>query len=101
MARTAKIERKTNESDISLELNLDGSGKSDITTRVGFLKHMLDQIARHGLIDLTVSADGDLETGSHHTVEDTAIVLGRAIREALGDRRGIVRMADRTVPLSW
>ncbi len=82
-----------------MELNLDGTGKADITTRVGFLKHMLDQIARHGLIDLTVSADGDLETGSHHTVEDTAIVLGRAIREALGDRRGIVRMADRTVPL--
>lgn len=99
MARTAKIDRKTNESDISLELNLDGTGKAEITTRVGFLKHMLDQIARHGLIDLKVSADGDLETGSHHTVEDTAIVLGRAILEALGDRRGIVRMADRTVPL--
>jgi imidazoleglycerol-phosphate dehydratase len=99
MARTAKIERKTNESQISLELNLDGTGKSEIETPVGFLKHMLDQVARHGLIDLKISATGDLETGSHHTVEDTAIVLGRGIREALGDRRGIVRMADRTVPL--
>ena len=99
MARTAKIERKTNESNISLELNIDGAGKAEIDTPVGFLKHMLDQVARHGMMDLTVSANGDLETGSHHTVEDTAIVLGRAIRECLGDRRGIVRMGEKTVPL--
>lgn len=99
MSRTAKVERNTNESQISIELNLDGTGKSDITTPLGFLKHMLDQVARHGLIDLKVSATGDLETGSHHTIEDTGIALGRAIREALGDRTGIIRMADKTVPL--
>jgi imidazoleglycerol-phosphate dehydratase len=97
--RTATIVRKTSESTVSVEVNLDGTGKAEINTPVGFLKHMLNQIARHGLIDLKVEADGDLETGSHHTVEDTAIVLGRAIDEALGERRGIVRMADRTCPL--
>jgi len=97
--RKAVIERNTKESTISIELNLDGDGHVSIDTKIGFLKHMLEQIGRHGLFDLTVSAHGDLETGSHHTVEDTAIVLGRAIREALGDRTGIVRMADRTVPL--
>jgi imidazoleglycerol-phosphate dehydratase len=97
--RTASIKRETRESNISVEIDLDGTGKAEISTPVGFLKHMLEQIARHGLIDLKVSADGDLETGSHHTVEDTAIVLGRAIGEALGERRGIVRMADRSVPL--
>ena len=99
MSRTAKVERNTNESQISIELDLDGTGKAEIETPLGFLKHMLDQVARHGLIDLKVSANGDLETGSHHTIEDTGIALGRAIREALGDRRGIVRMADKTVPL--
>lgn len=99
MSRTAKVERKTNESDISIELDLDGTGQSQVETPLGFLKHMLDQVARHGLIDLKARANGDLETGSHHTIEDTGIALGRAIREALGDRRGIVRMADRTVPL--
>ena len=97
--RTARIERKTNESAITVEINLDGAGTVDIKTEVGFLKHMLEQIGKHGLFDLTVTASGDLETGPHHTVEDTAIVLGRAIREALGERRGIVRMADSTVPL--
>ena len=97
--RTASIKRETRESNISVEIDLDGTGKAEISTPVGFLKHMLEQIARHGLIDLKVSADGDLETGSHHTVEDTAIVLGRAIGEALGERRGIVRMADHSVPL--
>lgn len=97
--RTATIVRETSESKVSVEVNLDGTGKAEINTPVGFLKHMLNQIARHGLIDLKVEADGDLETGSHHTVEDTAIVLGRAIDEALGERRGIVRMADRTCPL--
>ena len=97
--RVATIVRETGESKIALTVNLDGTGKADIDTPVGFLKHMLSQIARHGLIDLKVEADDDLETGSHHTVEDTAIVLGRAIDEALGDRKGIVRMADRTCPL--
>ena len=98
-ARVATVVRETGESKIAVTVNLDGTGKVDIETPVGFLKHMLSQIARHGLIDLKVKADGDLETGSHHTVEDTAIVLGRAIDEALGDRKGIVRMADRTCPL--
>ncbi len=97
--RIATIERETGESKISVTVNLDGTGKTEIDTPVGFLKHMLSQIARHGLIDLKVTANGDLETGTHHTVEDTAIVLGRAIDQALGDRKGIVRMADRTCPL--
>jgi len=97
--RIATIERKTGESKISVTVNLDGTGKTEIDTPLGFLKHMLSQIARHGLIDLKVTANGDLETGTHHTVEDTAIVLGRAIDQALGDRKGIVRMADRTCPL--
>lgn len=97
--RMATIERETGESKISVTVNLDGTGKTEIDTPVGFLKHMLSQIARHGLIDLKVTANGDLETGTHHTVEDTAIVLGRAIDQALGDRKGIVRMADRTCPL--
>ena len=97
--RTATIVRETGESKISVTVNLDGTGKVEVNTPVGFLKHMLHQIARHGLIDLKVEANGDLETGSHHTVEDTAIALGRAIDQALGDRKGIVRMADRTCPL--
>ena len=97
--RVATIVRETGESKISVTVNLDGTGKAEIDTPVGFLKHMLHQIARHGMIDLKVEADGDLETGSHHTVEDTAIVLGRTLDKALGDRKGIVRMADRTCPL--
>lgn len=97
--RVATIVRETGESRIAVTVNLDGTGKAEIDTPIGFLKHMLSQIARHGMIDLKVEANGDLETGSHHTVEDTAIVLGRAIDEALGDRKGIVRMADRTCPL--
>ena len=98
-ARVATNVRETGESKIAVTVNLDGTGQVDVDTPVGFLKHMLNQIARHGLIDLKVEANGDLETGSHHTVEDTAIVLGRAIDQALGDRKGIVRMADRTCPL--
>jgi len=98
-ARVATIVRETGESKIAVTVNLDGTGQVEVDTPVGFLKHMLNQIARHGLIDLKVEANGDLETGSHHTVEDTAIVLGRAIDQALGDRKGIVRMADRTCPL--
>jgi len=98
-ARVATIVRETGESRIAVTVNLDGTGQVEVDTPIGFLKHMLNQIARHGLIDLKVEANGDLETGSHHTVEDTAIVLGRAIDQALGDRKGIVRMADRTCPL--
>ena len=98
-ARVATIVRETGESKIAVTVNLDGTGQVEVDTPVGFLKHMLHQLARHGLIDLKVEADGELETGSHHTVEDTAIVLGRAIDQALGERKGIVRMADRTCPL--
>ena len=97
--RVATIVRETGESKISITINLDGTGQVEVDSPIGFLKHMLSQVARHGLIDLKVEANGDLETGSHHTVEDTAIVLGRAIDQALGDRKGIVRMADRTCPL--
>jgi imidazoleglycerol-phosphate dehydratase len=98
-ARTATVERETGESKVSVTVNLDGTGQADIETPVGFLNHMLSQIARHGLVDLTVHVKGDVETGTHHTAEDTAIVLGRAIDKALGERRGIVRMAHALVPL--
>ena len=97
--RKATVDRSTNESTISVSLNIDGTGQYDIKTDVGFLKHMLEQISKHGLIDITVTAKGDLETGTHHTIEDTAITLGRAISKALGERRGIIRMADQTCPL--
>mgnify|MGYP001230053610 FL=1 len=97
--RKATVDRSTNESTISVSLNIDGTGQYDIKTDVGFLKHMLEQISKHGLIDISVAAKGDLETGTHHTIEDTAITLGRAISKALGDRRGIIRMADQTCPL--
>lgn len=89
--RSAKIERSTNETQISVELNLDGQGQSDCKTGVGFFDHMLDQLARHSLIDLKVRATGDLHIDDHHTVEDTGIALGQALKEALGDKRGIVR----------
>ncbi len=98
-ARTATVERETGESKISITVDLDGTGQADIDTPAGFLNHMLSQIARHGLVDLTVRVKGDTETGTHHTIEDTAIVLGRAIDKALGERRGIVRMASALVPL--
>ena len=98
-ARTATVERETGESKISVTVGLDGTGQADIDTPVGFLNHMLSQIARHGLVDLTVRVKGDTETGTHHTIEDTAIVLGRAIDKALGERRGVVRMASALVPL--
>ena len=97
--RVASLERETKESQISVTLNLDGDGHSDIQTPIGMLSHMLDQIARHGAFDLTVRASGDIETGSHHVVEDTAIVLGRCLDRALGERVGIVRMASAVVPL--
>jgi imidazoleglycerol-phosphate dehydratase len=99
MARTATIERKTAETNIRLQLNLDGTGQADIATGVGFFDHMLNQIARHGGIDLRVSTEGDLEIDAHHTVEDTGIALGQALAEALGDKSGVRRFGDAVVPL--
>ncbi len=99
MSRTATIRRTTKESSIELTLDLDGTGESDISTGVPFYDHMLASLAKHSLIDLTVKATGDIEVDVHHTVEDTAIVLGQALREALGDKSGISRFGDATVPL--
>ncbi len=99
MTRTATIARRTGETDISLTLTLDGSGAGTRDTGVGFLDHMLDLLARHGRLDLDVKADGDLQTGAHHTTEDTAIVLGQALDEALGDRSGIARYGAATTPM--
>jgi imidazoleglycerol-phosphate dehydratase len=99
MSRTAKIERKTAETDVSLELTLEASGAGARATGVGFLDHMLDLLARHGHIDLDVNVSGDLQTGGHHTAEDTAIVLGQALDEALGERSGIARYGSTTVPM--
>ncbi len=90
-ARKASIERKTNETDISIDINLDGTGKADISTGLNFFDHMLDQIARHGLIDLKLTCKGDLEVDEHHTIEDVAIALGEVITEALGNKKGIER----------
>jgi imidazoleglycerol-phosphate dehydratase len=99
MNRTAKIERKTNETDICIELNLDGHGQHAISTGMGFLDHMLAHIAVHGLFDLTVKAQGDLNVDEHHTVEDVALVLGQAFAEVLGDKKGIIRTAHAYVPM--
>lgn len=97
--RTAKITRKTAETDISVELNLDGSGTYDMATGVGFFDHMLDQLARHSLIDMTVNATGDLHIDDHHTVEDVGIAIGQALNEALGDKRGIRRYGECRLPM--
>ena len=97
--RTATIERKTSETDIRLTLNLDGDGSSRIATGVGFFDHMLTHIARHGLLDLTVEARGDLHIDDHHTVEDVGIALGMALSQALGDRTGITRVGNIAVPM--
>ncbi|GAB19065.1 imidazoleglycerol-phosphate dehydratase [Gordonia effusa NBRC 100432] len=97
--RIAKIERTTRESSISVEINLDGTGQTDISTGVAFYDHMLTAFGQHGSFDLTVRAEGDVEIESHHTVEDTAIVLGQAFGEALGDKRGIRRFADAWIPM--
>lgn len=97
--RTAKIERNTSETQISIELNLDGEGNAEFDTGVPFLEHMLDQIARHGLIDLNVKAKGDLEIDAHHTVEDIGITLGQAVNQAMGDKKGINRYGHAYVPL--
>lgn len=99
MSRKSKIERETGETDVRLELTLEGSGEGTRSTGVGFLDHMLDLLARHGRLGLDVQVSGDLETGAHHTAEDTAIVLGQALDEALGDRVGIVRYGAATVPM--
>lgn len=97
--RGAEIERTTGETTVRLRLGLDGAGESNARTGVGFLDHMLDLLARHARFDLDVEATGDLETGSHHTTEDVGIVLGRALDEALGDRAGVNRYGDATVPM--
>jgi imidazoleglycerol-phosphate dehydratase len=97
--RTAEIERRTGETSVSLRLGLDGDGAGTRETGVGFLDHMLDLLARHGRLDLEVRVQGDLQTGSHHTVEDTGIVLGQALDRALGERRGIVRYGSAVVPM--
>ena len=99
MSRTARVERATSETKLVVELNLDGTGSSSISTGVGFYDHMLTALSKHSGIDISVQADGDLHIDAHHTVEDTAIVLGEALREALGDKVGIARFADATVPL--
>jgi imidazoleglycerol-phosphate dehydratase len=99
MSRAATIERSTRETQVSLALGLDGTGAGTRTTGIGFFDHMLDLVARHGRLDLEVTASGDLQTGPHHTVEDTGIVLGQALDRALGDRAGIFRYGHAVVPM--
>src|ERR671928_962298 len=97
--RTATVRRETRESRVEVALNLDGSGRGDVATGIGFLDHMLDSLARHARFDLTIKATGDLHVDAHHTAEDVAIVLGQALDRALGEKRGLRRFADATVPL--
>jgi len=97
--RTAKIERNTKETQIAVAVNLDGAGRAEVATGVPFLDHMLDQLARHGLLDITVEAKGDLHIDAHHTVEDIGITLGQAMREALGDKAGLTRFGHAYAPL--
>ena len=97
--RTAEIDRNTLETQISVSVNLDGSGEREFQTGLPFLDHMLDQVARHGLLDITIKADGDLEIDAHHTVEDIGITLGQAVHEAIGDKKGIRRYGHAYVPL--
>ena len=97
--RKATVKRKTNETEISVTVNLDGTGTHDIATGVGFLDHMLDQLAKHSLCDITVRAKGDLHIDFHHTAEDVGIALGEAVRKALGDKRGIRRYASADLPM--
>jgi imidazoleglycerol-phosphate dehydratase len=99
MKRIAKVSRKTLETNITVEINIDGSGKSKLNSGIGFLDHMLDQISRHGLFDLKIEAKGDLHIDAHHTVEDIGITLGQAFTKAMGDRNGIRRYAHAYVPL--
>ncbi len=93
-SRSAKVSRKTKETEISVSLNVDGTGKADMATGVGFFDHMLDQLSRHSLVDMAVKAKGDLHIDDHHTVEDTGIAIGQALSKALGERRGIMRYAS-------
>lgn len=97
--REAQVARKTTETDIEIAVNLDGTGKYDVDTGIGFLDHMLEIFSRHGLMDLTVRAKGDLHIDFHHTTEDTGIAIGEAVHQALGDRRGIRRYASATIPM--
>jgi imidazoleglycerol-phosphate dehydratase len=97
--RTAVVERRTTETSVKVELTLDGSGTYDVSTGIGFLDHMLEQLARHSLVDLTVRAEGDLHVDAHHTTEDVGIALGQALARALGDRRGIRRYGAALVPM--
>ena len=99
MSRFARVQRTTKESDVLVELEVDGTGKTDIETGVPFFDHMLDQLGRHGGLDLTVRTNGDLHIDAHHTVEDTSLAVGQALREALGDKVGIRRFGDSLVPL--
>jgi imidazoleglycerol-phosphate dehydratase len=99
MARVGEVTRRTNETELRVRVDLDGAGRADVRTGLGFFDHMLEALARHGLLDLTVHASGDLHVDGHHTVEDTGIALGQAIARALGDRAGIRRYADAMVPL--
>ncbi|HZE06264.1 MAG TPA: imidazoleglycerol-phosphate dehydratase HisB [Solirubrobacteraceae bacterium] len=99
MMRSAEIDRTTAETDVHVSLTLDGHGQGERSTGVGFFDHMLDLLARHGRMDLTVAARGDLETGAHHTVEDVGICIGQALDQALGDRTGITRYGQATVPM--
>ncbi|MFN7668731.1 MAG: imidazoleglycerol-phosphate dehydratase, partial [Burkholderiales bacterium] len=98
-ARTAEVVRNTKETQIRVQLNLDGSGQAQLSTGIGFFDHMLDQIARHGLIDLMIDAKGDLHIDGHHTVEDVGITLGQAVAKALGDKAGLRRYGHAYVPL--
>ena len=97
--RTASISRRTAETDVSVSIALDGTGKAEIATGVGFLDHMLELFARHGLFDVTIKVEGDLHVDQHHTTEDTGIALGEALRQALGDKKGIRRYADIHLPM--
>ena len=97
--RNAEIKRKTNETSIAVKINLDGTGRSEINTGIGFFDHMLDQLAKHSLIDMEINADGDLHIDDHHTVEDTGISLGKAIKKALGDKIGIKRYGSCLLPM--
>ncbi len=99
MARFSRVERKTHETEIAVEIDLDGQGRSRISTPLPFLSHMVDQLARHGLFDLTVEAKGDVEIDGHHTTEDLGIVLGTAVSRALGDKAGIARYGEATLPM--
>ena len=99
MKRTAKVSRKTSETDINIEINLDGEGNYNIDTGVNFFNHMLESFSKHSYIDLNIKAIGDTEIDDHHTVEDVGILLGEAFNKAIGDKRGIRRMADATIPM--